>query len=71
MRSPATPVRILRCGLRAWTPTQDSAPATRHPPPVTHLRSNHNEITTNTVEPSSISVEMALTSGVTPNLIIE
>ena len=32
---------------------------------------NNNEITTNTVDPTSISVEIALTSGVTPNLIIE
>ena len=59
-------VRILRCGLRAH-----SSPTLSYSPALHHLRCNHNDTTTNTVDPSSINVEMALTSGVTPNLIIE
>ncbi len=36
-----------------------------------YFLSNHSDNTTSAVDPSSISVEMAFTSGVTPNLIIE
>ena len=50
-----------------WTPS----PCGRGLGRGSYFLCNNNEITTNTVDPTSISVEIALTSGVTPNLIIE